>query len=58
MRSNYNKVEYCLGNAFDLFSASTVLVACQDSSVIAFVNNTRINEVNGMIILPRMVGNI
>ena len=31
MRSNYNKMEYCLGNGFELLSASTVLAVCQDS---------------------------
>ena len=48
---------------FELFFASTVLDVCQDSSVIsnaviAFVNNTSIIEVNGMIVLPCMVGNV
>ena len=33
MRSNYNKMEYCLGNSFDLLSTSTILPVCQDSSV-------------------------
>ena len=33
MRSNYSKMEYCLGKGFELLSASTVLAVCQDSSV-------------------------
>ena len=33
IKPNYNKVEYCLGNGFELFSASTVLAVCQDSCV-------------------------
>ena len=34
MRANYNKMEYCLGNCFELLSASTVFAVCQDSSVL------------------------
>ena len=58
MRPNYNKInrENCLGNGFEFLSASVVLAVCQGSSV--FVNNTSIIEVNGMIVLPRMAGNI
>ena len=33
MRPDYNKIEYCLGNGFELLSASTVFAVCQDSSV-------------------------
>ena len=33
MRTNYNKMEYCLGNGFELLSASTVFAVCQDSIV-------------------------
>ena len=63
MRPDYNKIEYCLGNCFELLSASTVFTVCQDSSdfsnaVIAFVNDTSIVEINGVVVLPRMVGNI
>ena len=62
MESNYNKMEYCLGNGFELLSAPTVLAVCQDSSVFrtrfALVDYTRIIKVNGMVILPRMVGNV
>ena len=32
MRTNYNKIEYCLGNGIELLSASTVFAVCQDSS--------------------------
>ena len=32
MRPDYNKIEYCLGNGFELLSASTVFAVCQDSS--------------------------
>ena len=31
--SNYNKMEYCLGNGLKLFSASKVFAVCHDSSV-------------------------
>ena len=32
-KSNYNKIEYCLGNGLELFSAPTVFAVCQDSSI-------------------------
>ena len=32
-KSNYNKIEYCLGNGLELLSAPTVFAVCQDSSV-------------------------
>ena len=31
--SNYNKMEYCLGNGLKLFSASKVFAVCHDFSV-------------------------
>ena len=34
MRVNYNKMDYCLGNGFELLSASTVFAVCQDLSVL------------------------
>ena len=33
-KSNYNKIEYCLGNGLELLSAPTVFAVCQDSSVL------------------------
>ena len=32
-KSNYNKIEYCLGNGLELLSARTVFAVCRDSSV-------------------------
>ena len=33
IESNYNKIEYCLGNGLEFLSAPTVFAVCQDSSV-------------------------
>ena len=61
-KSNYNKIEYCLGNSLELLSAPTVFVVCQDSSVfravIAFVYHSSTLKVNRVIVFPRMVGNV
>ena len=57
-------MEYCLGNGLELLSALKVFAVCHDSSVfqsntvIAFVDNTSVIEVNGVVVFPRMVSNI
>ena len=62
-KSNYNKIEYCLGNGLELLSAPTVFAVCQDSSVfsnvvITFVYHGSALKVNRVIVFPHMVGNV
>ena len=41
-KSNYNNIEYCLGNGLELLSTPTVFAVCQDSSVFRTRNSIHI----------------
>ena len=52
-KSNYNKIEYCLGNGLELLSAPTVFAVCQDSSVFPrMVGNVRATRIKASVTWP------
>ena len=62
MRANYNKMEYCLGNGFELVIVRVDSFRCvpgfecSTNAVNALVNNASIVKINAMI--ASMVGNV
>ena len=61
--SNYNKIEYCLGNSLELLSAPTVFAVY--AKILVFFEHgnylclsRQLLKVNCVIVFPRMVGNV